>query len=245
MMGGVDEAGLGPRVGSLFVGGVCVVGDLSLIRESKQVFRRSPKSYAWAEGLVMSVLERAGVWRENAYDLWCSLFGEGDWIYKGLNLPAFGGRPLKVGFEVLKVSVREVKAPHLRRNRFVKDARAIVEVSLDLLKVCDGVLAGLAGGFRRYEVFLKGWKKEEVEGGYIFTNGGKSVRFERAADAKYKEVALASLIAKYLREIHMLAVNRLVGLEGVIPYASGYPSDGKTRRLIWLLKGKGYTQLLR
>jgi len=53
---GVDEAGLGPRVGSLFVVGVAVVGDLGDVRESKEVFRRSLSTYARAEGLVLSVL---------------------------------------------------------------------------------------------------------------------------------------------------------------------------------------------
>jgi hypothetical protein len=52
MRSGIDEAGLGPKVGSLFVVGIDVEGDLSGIRESKEIFRRDIRGYGLGESIV-------------------------------------------------------------------------------------------------------------------------------------------------------------------------------------------------
>lgn len=55
------------------------------------------------------------------------------------------------------------------------------------------------------------------------------VIMEEGADAKYLEVAAASIIAKYIRDARIEVLRRMYGVEG-----SGYPSDPRT--VSWVLK---------
>ncbi len=237
---GIDEAGLGPKIGSLFVVGVDVIGDLSGLKESKEVFRRDIKGYSYAESLVLSSFARMGYRFDNSYDLFLKVFGKADEIFKNVEIPAFGGKILQLPFEVINLVPMRLEAFKLRKNRFVEDAKAICKIA-DGLKG-NTVIAGLAGGFRDYGRFLKGW--EVLEKG-IYKKGAKILRFERGADKRYKEVALASLFAKYFRELEMLSLNRFLGFGDKIPKFSGYPSDKNTQNLISLLKSKGLEHFIR
>ncbi|NPA80717.1 MAG: hypothetical protein GXO29_06690 [Thermotogae bacterium] len=240
---GIDEAGLGPLVGSLFVVGVKVEGDLSSVRESKEVFRRSLRTYAEGERVVLGLLKALGMYSPSVSETWRRIFGRSPAMLEGLRFPLFGGSPSPLPFRVLDVVAVEVEAFRLRSHRFVKDARAMVSIALGLN--CPQVISGLAGGFKDYGRFLRGWDGERLEDGILYRRGKRRILFLRKADARFGEVALASLIAKYLREVHMLALNRLVGLEGDIPPASGYPSDPMTPVLIERLIAAGRTEFLR
>ncbi|GEM_PF-1035151 len=240
---GIDEAGLGPRVGSLFVVGVAVDGDLSEVKESKEVFRRSVRTYARAESTVLRALMDLGLYDPSVPVLWERLFGRSYHMYDGLTLPMFGGEPLDLPFEVKRIIAVEIPAHTLRTHRFLKDAHALVTIAERL--PCNRVVSGLAGGVRHYERFLKGWRREEREGEIRYFREGREIRFVRGADRRFKEVALASLFAKYFREVHMMAVNRQVGLIGKIPRASGYPADPHTPVLIGRLLRRGLTWLVR
>lgn len=55
------------------------------------------------------------------------------------------------------------------------------------------------------------------------------VIMEEGADAKYLEVAAASIIAKYVRDARIEVLRRMYGVEG-----SGYPSDSRT--VSWVFK---------
>ncbi len=55
------------------------------------------------------------------------------------------------------------------------------------------------------------------------------VIMEEGADAKYLEVAAASIIAKYVRDARIEVLRKMYGVEG-----SGYPSDPRT--VSWVLK---------
>ncbi len=237
---GIDEAGLGPKIGSLFVVGVDVIGDLSGLKESKEIFRRNIKGYSYAESLVLSSLAQMGYEFTNLYGLFLKIFGKTDEIFKNVDIPAFGGEIIRLPFKVISLVPMRLEASKLRKNRFLEDAKAICKIA-DGLKG-NTVVAGLAGGFRDYGRFLKGW--EVLERG-VYKKGEKILRFERDVDKRYKEVALASLFAKYFRELEMLSLNRFLGFENKIPKFSGYPSDKNTQTLISLLKSKGLEHYIR
>jgi len=240
---GVDEAGLGPRVGSLFVVGVAVVGDLSDVRESKEVFRRSLSTYARAEGLVLSVLRSLGLYSRSVADTWERVFGRRDTLYDGMEFPVFGGKGMDPPFRVEKLLAIEVPAHHLRSHRFLKDAKALVDISLRLN--CRRVVSGLAGGVKRYERFLPGWERRVKGDALVYRKGGREILFVKGADRRFKEVALASIFAKYFREVHMMAVNQIAGFSGEVPVASGYPADPDTGELVGRLLSMGLGRLVR
>jgi ribonuclease HII len=121
----------------------------------------------------------------------------------------------------------------------LEDAKAICEIAESL----EGreIIAGIAGGFRDYGRFLKGWELD----GKFFRKEGKILRFEVSADKNFGEVALASIFAKYLRELEMKSLSALLGFYETIPYFSGYPSDKKTESLIKTLKSLGLEEFIR
>lgn len=240
---GIDEAGLGPRVGSLFVVGVAVEGDISGVKESKEVFRRSVRTYARAESLVLSALRDLALYSPSVPDLWKRVFGRSHHMYDGMRLPMFGGKLLNLPFRIRYLVAFEIPAHALRSHRFLKDAHALVMAAERL--PCGRVVSGLAGGVKHYERFLRGWRREERGGEIRYIRDGKEITFVRGADRKFREVALASLFAKYFREVHMMAVNRQVGLLGDIPKASGYPADPHTPVLVGRLLSRGLTWLVR
>ncbi|NPB02976.1 MAG: hypothetical protein GXO39_00985 [Thermotogae bacterium] len=240
---GVDEAGLGPRIGSLFVVGVAVVGDLGVIRESKKMFKRSLSSYAKVEALLLGALDRSGVRPKTAYDLWLSSVGLAYPELKRIALPVFAKSMEYPNFLLKKLIIFEARAKQLIKNRFILDANHLTKASLRL--GCRRVISGMAGNRRNYDPFLPGWQKRKLPDGVAYERNGREILFLKDADDRFREVALASLFAKYFRELHMLAINWMVGFEGPIPVASGYPADPKTRSLAERLKTIGRHDLLR
>ncbi len=240
---GIDEAGLGPKVGSLFVVGVAVSGELRDVRDSKEVFRRSLRTYSRAEGVVLSALRGLGFRGDTVMDMWRWVFGRTSDLYEGLTLPVFSATVGNLPFKVHRLVAVEIPANHLRSHRFLKDASALADVALRL--GCKRVISGLAGGVKYYGRFLPGWERFPEDGGVSYRKGEQEIRFVKGADVKWKEVALASIFAKYFREVHMLAVNRAVGLEGDIPPASGYPADPQTPELVRRLIKRGLLHLIR
>ncbi len=69
--------------------------------------------------------------------------------------------------------------------------------------------------------------EEDIEKS-IYYLGGKTIIFERDADTKYEEVATASLIGKYVREICMLSITRFISHDAKFPN-SGYGKKDKLR----------------
>ncbi len=240
---GIDEAGLGPKVGSLFVVGVAVQGDLTGVKESKEMFRRSVRTYARAESIVLGALRDLSIYTPSVPELWRRLFGRSYHMYDGMTLPMFGGKPADLPFRVRHLVAFEIPAHALREHRFLKDAHALVRAAEGL--PCTRVVSGLAGGVKHYERFLKGWRREEGRGEIRYLRNGKEILFVKGADKRFREVALASLFAKYFREVHMMAVNLRVGLTGDIPKASGYPADPHTPILVGRLLREGLTWLVR
>mgnify|MGYP000072193430 CR=1 FL=1 len=240
MRSGIDEAGLGPKVGSLFVVGIDVEGDLSGIRESKEIFRRDIRGYGLGESIVLSALRSLGIPHGSVGELFYKLFGWSESFLYEQKIPSFGGEYLNLTFKVKGIFAERITAEKLRKNRFLEDARVICSIAEKL----NGkeVIAGMAGGFRDYGRFLKGWERLD---GVTYRKGEKILRFAVSADKKFKEVALASIFAKYFRELEMKSLNRILGFDGIIPHFSGYPSDRKTEDLIKLLKSSGLEGFIR
>ncbi|MCP4674978.1 MAG: hypothetical protein GY854_05635 [Deltaproteobacteria bacterium] len=116
-------------------------------------------------------------------------------------------------------------------NKFRLDFELMMELA-GSLTVGRGdevaVLCGKVGSTRRYGSWLEGagltawWTENESPeaSSYRVTEIGH-VSFIRDADALHLPVAVASMIGKYLRELAMLDMNRLLGDPG-IRLASGY-----------------------
>ncbi len=224
---GIDEAGLGPKVGSLFVVGVDVEGEIIGIKESKEVFRRSLSSYKLAEDMVLSVFDSLNLNFNDARSMFSYFFGSCEDFLDNVNIPAFGGEIIPLPFKVINLVPIRVPAKHLRKNRFKKDAEAICRIAHHLKG--ERIIAGLAGGYKDYSRFLKGWEKV---GELVYSRDGRVLMFVKGADKKFGQVALSSIFAKYLREIEMLSLNRLLGFNEPIPKFSGYPSDKNLSALI-------------
>ncbi len=228
---GIDEAGLGPKVGSLFVSGVDVEGEIWGLKESKEIFRRNLKGYREGESLIISVFESMGFNFSNAKDIFDRFFGYGEDFLECVKIPAFGGEIRKLEFLVHSVVLRRIEAEKLKKNRFEGDAKAICEIALQLKG--KTVICGLAGGYKKYERFLPHWKRKE---NLTFIRNDRTIKFVKSADKKFKEVALASLFSKYLREIEILGINRVLGFNEKIPRFSGYPADKNLKGFISLLR---------
>jgi ribonuclease HII len=69
---------------------------------------------------------------------------------------------------------------------------------------------------------------------------GRRWGFYVGADHRFLPVALASMVGKYVREILMLAVNRNLGFQDAIPYASGYHHDPRTAVLLEMARRRGW-----
>jgi len=154
-------------------------------------------------------------------DTWERVFGRRDTLYDGMEFPVFGGKGMDPPFRVEKLLAIEVPAHHLRSHRFLKDAKVLVDISLRLN--CRRVVSGLL----------------------VYRKGGREILFVKGADRRFKEVALASIFAKYFREVHMMAVNQIAGFSGEVPVASGYPADPDTGELVGRLLNMGLGRLVR
>jgi len=237
---GIDEAGLGPKVGSLFVVGVDVEGEIEGIKESKEIFRRSLSGYKLAESIVLSVFDSLNLNFKDARSMFSYFFGFCEDFLDNVNIPAFGGGIVPLPFKVINLVPIRVSAKSLRKNRFKKDAETICEIANRLKG--EKIIAGLAGGYKDYSGFLREWERLEE---LTYSHNGRILMFIKGADKKFGQVALASIFAKYLREIEMLSLNRLLGFNDPIPKFSGYPSDKNLSAFVKLLNDMNLGDFIR
>ncbi len=192
LIAGVDENGLGPRLGPLIVTAIALEvpgkGDAALvldaaalpsIRDSKQIFRRTARSYAAGEAAALALLEARPETRD-ATDFSglvsaltrtppsASVDEAVDLHVAPLTLPLWGGEPAPVaralaarGIRVVDVACRLVFPAELNRERCARggklalDYRAF-EDALALLDVRPPLaLLGKIGGARRYGPWLE------------------------------------------------------------------------------------------
>lgn len=264
---GVDENGYGPRAGPLIVTGVVMryVGedpeeDLRLsdgwnlgIQDSKRVFRRSVASYARGEALVLSLFDpfprTPAALLQQVYHI-------------SPESPAFP-RPYRPTFSlpVWATEIRDLRKALQRRGIVVErigghilwpeelrntpnKLKANLRAFLDLAETYapDWALFGKMGSMRHYLPYLPGpWEiLEEGRDARYRAHDGRRWGFYVGADHRFLPVALASMVGKYVREILMLAVNRNLGFQDVIPHASGYHHDPRTAVLLEVARRRGW-----
>jgi hypothetical protein len=134
------------------------------------------------------------------------------------------------------------------REAFVRQNKADCEWEC-ILALWDALLAeegaptrircDRLGGRRRYGGLLAGWRPfaaletvEEAAGTSAYRLGGTAasveVRFDVGGELRWPEVAMASIVAKYVRELCMHLLNR--HLQAIVPglaATAGYPSDAR------------------
>lgn len=257
---GTDEAGYGPLLGPLVVAAAVYEGDRRAapgdgIADSKVVYGRGGRA-ALAKALSPYLGLPAPV---SLADLLARLSVRGDprpgylWYGDVSDALAGGGAPPR-GFRRLYVNPvceRDFnegcarhgdKATVLFEETMRVIRRALEDHAGDALVVCDK-----HGGRNRYAGLLLAElgptsilaeRETAACSGYRLALGGRTVRirFQRAADATDRAAALASMAAKYVRELFMEGLNgffasRVLGLRPT----AGYYEDG--RRFLGEVKG--------
>jgi hypothetical protein len=249
---GTDEAGYGPLLGPLVVAAAVYEGDRRAapgdgIADSKEIYGRGGRA-ALARALSPYLGLPAPV---SLADLLARLSVRGDpragylWYGDVSDAEAGGGAP-PPGFVRLYVNPvcerdfnegcarRGDKATLLFEETMRVIRRALADHPGDALIVCDK-----HGGRNRYAGLLLTElgptsilteRETAACSGYRLTLGGRTVRirFQRAADATDRAAALASMAAKYTRELFMEGLNGFFAsrIEGLRPTA-GYYEDGR------------------
>jgi len=249
---GTDEAGYGPLLGPLVVAAAVYEGERRAapgcgIADSKEVYTRGGRN-ALARVLSPYLGLPAPV---SLTDLLARLSVRGDprpgypWYGEVSDAEAGGGAPPQ-GFRRLYVNPvceRDFNAACARHGdkatvlfeetmRVVR--QALADHAGDAVIVCDK-----HGGRNRYAglllaELLPGAILVEREGAacssyrLTFPDRTVRIRFQKAADATDRAAALASMAAKYTRELFMEGLNGFFGarIEGLRPTA-GYYEDGR------------------
>ncbi len=263
---GVDENGYGPLAGPLVVTRVVVeyegedpLEDLRLawfptlpVRDSKEVFRRTLRSYARGEAVALWLLKEAGITPRSTRELWEVLTPEsaqdllsGPW---GLDLPLpvwaerTGEFPdLRAAVRIVEIRSRLLLPEALRgKNKHRMNLRAFLEHVE--ASGAPWALLGKLGGMVHYAPHLPEGTQivEESRDRSVYDTGRVTLAFVRNADSRLLPVAMASVVGKYVRELLMLSVNRLLGHDEAIPWASGYHHDPRTRMLVAEAQRRGW-----
>ncbi len=190
-------------------------------------------------------------------------------LYKDVELPLWA-RFLKESrlpsfLRNLNIVLKNIKS-HLifpkQFNELVElfDNKALVDLFLflDLLKgqpQSTVALLGKIGGMKRYMPYLQKLgievsnliQEKRFISSYFVRVDGNEIRlhFIQDGDELFFPIAFSSIVGKYLRELFMYTLNRALGFDSRIPYASGYRHDKKTHELIEAIRRRFDKRIIR
>ncbi|MGB9824698.1 MAG: hypothetical protein ACPLN0_01040 [Candidatus Hydrothermia bacterium] len=266
---GIDENGYGPLLGPLVVTGVSMdvkgVDPLTAceikgyrfpipVKDSKEIFRRSEKSYAVGESIALTLLKAVSIEVDSLqeflrkvchYDNDLSAYGIED-----LKIPAFGGKINYKLLDYLRVSgliLKEIHGEILmadKYNFYIENLgnKALLDLSC-FVKVASRFntelyLLGKIGGTTHYGRFFEDLglsysviKESFSHSVYKIQNLGE-LHFIMNGDSLYVPITFAGIIGKYLRELVMQSLSVALGFKDPIPYASGYFHDERTYKIM-------------
>ncbi len=232
------------------------------LRDSKKVFTRSPSSYSLGEITALSLVEAAGGHVETFSQLLDFVAGGAKEIKAASSLMADLDMeirlPIWADFVDPQPLIDWLEGMDIRLDKIVVEVipastfnRILLEEgsksTLDFLKFMevlnkgadyDVAMCGKLGGTKYYgrlfeRVGLKATVIRERRGMSSYRlEDGREIHFILNGDDKFLPIAMASIVGKYIREVFMLLMNRLVGHDETIPWASGYRHDAKTRELM-------------
>ncbi len=267
---GIDENGYGPLLGPLVVTGVsldvkgvdpftaCEIKGYRfpiLVKDSKEIFRRSEKSYAVGESIALTLLKAVSMEANSLHEL-LKRFSQDDYYDFGaygiedLEIPAFGGKVYNNFLDYLSVSgllVNKIHGKILMADKYNSYVIDLGNKSLLDLKCFINVashfnvkfyLLGKIGGTTHYGRFFESLglsygviKESFSHSAYEIQNMGE-FHFIMNGDSLYIPITFAGIIGKYLRELVMQSLSISLGFKNPIPYTSGYFHDERTYRII-------------
>ncbi len=257
---GIDENGYGPLIGPLIITGVQIKASFDsiyslkrellrfdkLIQDSKKIFRRTPKSYATGEGIALSLLRHAGKNTDDFFSLISSISSYEISDLVNFKIPVWDQKaehdyfPKTIEFEIKDIYIEVIDATLFNKQIERYDNKAYIDF-LGFKKVrehleSDIYLMGKIGGTKYYGdfFFVSGDRVTAlIEERHIslYTYNGRELYFLLNGDEQYLPVMLSGIVGKYVRELFMKSISELFGFKDIIPFASGYHHDPKTKML--------------
>ncbi|RLD14259.1 MAG: hypothetical protein DRI22_03410 [Caldiserica bacterium] len=234
---GIDENGYGPKIGPLVITGCATqkIMEVPFAQDSKKIFKRSIRGYRILEEIALKVI-LASDYKEE----FLNEFSPPYWIKK---FPKPFEFPFKVKTFIIDVKDfnEEIKFKKKSELNFSYFLKIIGEMRCDGMEIFCGKIGGakriyrmwLEKSFENVEVL----KEEDDESIYNVSKDGMKLKisFLLNAEDRFFLCALSSIVGKYLREIKMLEISRMLGFESEIPYFSGY-RDKRTEEAIRRIK---------
>lgn len=230
------------------------------LRDSKKVFTRSESSYSLGEIVALSLITSAGGEVTNFRELLefvsdTSRLKESELISAldlELHLPLWAKHidpsPITHWFETMEIEVKDIRVDIVTAKEFNELLKSSGSKStLDFWKFMDVMSAlpdfdlamcGKLGGTRYYGRLFEGigvnvTAIQETRGISSYrVADGREIHFILNGDERFLPIAMASIVGKYVREVFMFLMNKLVGHDEPVPWASGYRHDAKTYQLM-------------
>ena len=256
---GIDEAGYGPSVGPLVVAAVAAEGSLGQVNDrltrlpipigdSKRIYRGDvARLERVVLGLFDSVPESAVVLLESL----CEEMPSPPLYWRNLTLPLSDAScaPLNLSVSVRACVVtaeefnKELGKPPNKAALLWRKVHRLVNWAQKIAKRPLSVICDRLGSRKNYLNLLQqhftpvSQQKSDAESWTYCLPNGTDITFCTDADARFPIVGLASMVAKYLREVHMTMLNDWLKEKGLCERSvTGYADRPLVRQIAEKLK---------